>query len=231
MRKSNVCIHFKDVDKAYQEAKHLLKFSKPHDIESRVGSATASSDDAATGATLAAEISDKSLGKLGELSLATTELLKRRFDLSSDELLNALPMIDMSASKLYWDSMCPQHLSAASSSASACSKSTKFRRITGHCNNAKHAAWGAVKTPYSRYLPPDYDDGLQLPRASRSGSPLPSARLISAQVHRDLDMASNDLTTLFSSWGQLLDHDMTRVAPGSGECSTLATSAAASSPH
>ena len=212
VHKTNVCIHFNDVDKAIQEAKHLLKFSKPNDVEG-------------------AEISDKSLGKLGELSLATTQVLKQKFDLSSDEMLNALPMIDMSSSKFYWESMCPKHLGAGGSSSSSSSfgssssggvcPRSRYRTITAHCNNLRHPTWGASKTPYSRYLPPDYEDGLQRPRASQDGSPLPSARLITSIVHRDVDNPSNEFSALFSSWGQILDHDMTRVAPGSGKFSHL----------
>lgn len=188
-----MCIQFADVNKAINEAKHKIKFEKPKDINE-------------------VEISDSSIGMLAELNLATIQILRQKFDLSADEMLNALPMIDMTSSKFYWDNLCPKHLQASM----YCSKS-RYRTISAHCNNIKHPLWGASKTPYSRYLPPDYADGLQLPRAAKNGDPLPSARLVTSIVHKDVDEPSNYFSVLFASWGQLIDHDLTRVAPGRGK--------------
>jgi peroxidase len=189
VHKSDLCIKHSDVDKAFQEAKHRIKFEKPHDLDSL-------------------DVGERSLASIGELNLATGLLLTKRFDLSPDEILNALPMIDVSASKHHWSDLCPKHVSPM-----VCMKS-RYRTITGHCNNLKHPAWGASKTPYSRYLPPDYADGLSLPRASRTGQPLPSARLITSRIHVDADEPSHDYSILFADWGQLLNHDVTRVAVG-----------------
>lgn len=190
VHKSDLCIKHADVDRAIEEAKHKLKFEKPPDLDSF-------------------EVSEKSISSVAELSLATGHLLAKKFDLSHDEILNALPMIDMSGSKLD----CPRHVKPM-----MCMKS-RYRSITAHCNNLKHPSWGATNTPYSRYLPPDYADGLDLPRASRSGEPLPSARLISMIVHQDMENPSNDHSTAFASWGQFLDHDLTRAALGEApEC-------------
>lgn len=192
IHKSDLCIKHSDVDRAIEEAKHLMKFSKPSDIDSF-------------------EVSERSIASVAELSLATGQLLAKKFDLSHDEILNALPMIDMSSSKFFWKELCPKNVRSM-----ICSKS-RYRTITAHCNNLKHPSWGASNTPYSRYLPPDYADGLDLPRASRDGSPLPSARLVSSIIHTDTDSPSNDHSILFASWGQLLDHDMTRAALGNGK--------------
>lgn len=189
IHKSDLCIKRIDVDKAIEEAKHKMKFETPDDIDNL-------------------EVSDKSISSVAELNLATGQLLTKKFDLTHDEILNALPMIDMSTSKLFWNDLCPKHVRPM-----ICSKS-RYRTITAHCNNLKHPSWGATKTPYSRYLPPDYADGLNLPRASQNGQPLPSARLISSIVHRDSDEPSNDYSTAFASWGQLLNHDVTRAAVG-----------------
>lgn len=189
VHKSDLCIKHSDVDKAIEEAKHKIKFEKPDDLDSL-------------------EVSEKSIAAVAELNLATGRLLTEKFDLSHDEILNALPMIDMSSSKFFWKDLCPKHVRPM-----VCTKS-RYRTITAHCNNLKHSSWGAAKTPYSRYLPPDYADGLTLPRASQNGEPLPSARLITSIVHIDSDEPSNDYSALFASWGQLLNHDVTRHAVG-----------------
>ena len=193
VHKADLCIKHSDVDKAIEEAMHWIKFEELKDLDSL-------------------DVSERSIAAVGELNLATGLLLTKRFDLSHDEILNALPMIDMSTSKFFWKSMCPKHVRPMS-----CTKS-RYRTITAHCNNLQHPHWGASKTPYSRYLPPDYADGLSAPRAAQDGKPLPSARLITSQIHVDADEPSHDYSILFADWGQLLNHDVTRVAVGQGKC-------------
>lgn len=194
IHKTDLCIKHSDVDKAVEEAKHKIKFAKPVDIDGP-------------------EVSERSIASVGELNLATGLLLTKRFDLSHDEILNALPMIDMMAGQSMhqhqMDELCPKHVKPM-----GCNGRARYRTITGHCNNLKHPSWGASKTPYSRYLPPDYADGLNTPRAARDGKPLPSARLITSMVHPDSDEPSHDYSVLFADWGQLLNHDITRVAVG-----------------
>lgn len=194
VHKSDLCIKHADIDRAIEEAKHKIKFEKPNDLDSL-------------------EVSEKSIAAVGELSLATGQLLVKKFHLSHDEILNALPMVDMSSSHFFWNDLCPKNVRPMK-----CSKS-RYRAITAHCNNIKHPSWGATNTPYSRYLPPDYADGITLPRVAHSGEPLPSARLVSSIVHRHSEEPSNDHSILFASWGQLLNHDVTRAAPGEApEC-------------
>lgn len=192
VHKTDLCIKYADINKAVEEAKHKLKFKKPEDLDDSF------------------ELSEQSIGALAELNLATAQLITKKFDLSHDEILNALPMIDMTSTKFSWLGLCPKHVKPM-----FCSKS-RYRTITAHCNNLRHPSWGATNTPYSRYLPPDYADGLTLPRAAQDGSPLPSARLITSIVHRDQDEPSNDYSALFASWGQVLNHDVTRAAVGEG---------------
>lgn len=193
VHKKDLCIKYADINKAVEEAKHKIKFKKPEDL----------------GTTF--ELSEQSIGNLAELNLATAQLIIKKFDLSHDEILNALPMIDMSSTKFSVLGLCPRHVRPM-----LCMKS-RYRTITAHCNNLRHPSWGATNTPYSRYLPPDYADGLDLPRAAQDGSPLPSARLITSIVHRDADEPSNDYSALFPSWGQVLNHDVTRAAVGEGK--------------
>ena len=74
-----------------------------------------------------------------------------RFQLSPDEILNGLPLIDLSKTSL-WEE-CPSHVKPIPCSVS------RYRSYTGHCNNLKHSNWGAGLTPFVRHLPPVYADG------------------------------------------------------------------------
>lgn len=99
------------------------------------------------------------IAAIGELNMATTQILANQFDLSNDELLNGLPLIDMSKTK-FWP-LCP----ALVRQDIKCELS-RFRTLTGHCNNLKHPTWGAAMTPFARYLPPVHPDGIWIPRKS-----------------------------------------------------------------
>lgn len=58
--------------------------------------------------------------------------------------------------------------------------------------------------------------GISLPRISVTGEQLPTARYISAFVHRDLGFHDHAVTMFLSSWGQLIDHDMASGAETKG---------------
>ena len=99
------------------------------------------------------------MAAIGEINMAATQIIADQFDLSNDELLNGLPLIDMSKSK-FWQ-ICPKLVRQDLK----CSLS-RFRTMTGHCNNLKHPTWGAAMTPFARYLPPVHPDGIWIPRKS-----------------------------------------------------------------
>ena len=63
--------------------------------------------------------------------------------------------------------------------------------------------------PFLRFLPPDYSDGIETFRRSRSNGPLPSPRLVSATIHRDVEHLTTQFTMMVMQWGQFLDHDLT----------------------
>ena len=71
--------------------------------------------------------------------------------MSPDEILNGLSIIDLS--RTYFWKECPDHVKPIPCTIS------RFRSITGHCNNIKNPSWGAVNTPFTRYLPPVYANG------------------------------------------------------------------------
>jgi peroxidase len=131
-----------------------------------------------------------------------------------------------------------------------CPLVTFYRRPDGSCNNQRDSSLGTSFTPLKRLLLPDYEDGTQLymclnlyhiifvviassvktglwkPRVSQSGSPLPSARLLSATITRDESHPHTFLTLWVMQFGQFIDHDLThvpvfRLSTGQGiECCT-----------
>ncbi|XDA71727.1 hypothetical protein R6Z07M_002005 [Ovis aries] len=108
---------------------------------------------------------------------------------------------------------------------------SKYRLITGACNNRDHPRWGASNTALARWLPPAYEDGISEPRGWNPhflyrGFPLPPVR----EVTRRIIHASNEAVTgddrysdLLTAWGQYIDHDVAFTpqsvgppAPGAG---------------
>ena len=96
----------------------------------------------------------------------------------------------------------------------------QFRTITGVCNNLRNPLSGAARTPFSRLLPAQYEDGLSQLRGtmqSRENTllsegpfspPNPSPRLVSLTVVRDRPNIDDRYSHLMMQWGQFLDHDL-----------------------
>ncbi|XP_015600962.1 peroxidasin homolog [Cephus cinctus] len=80
----------------------------------------------------------------------------------------------------------------------------RYRTYNGRCNNAIHPTWGAALEAYSRFLPPEYKDGVSLPRTD-----LPSARDVSSKIHAGgPDIKHPYLMALAALFGQFLAHDL-----------------------
>lgn len=59
----------------------------------------------------------------------------------------------------------------------------KYRSIDGRGNNAKNPHWGASATPFSRFSPKNYEDGIySIKKSVVDGSDLPNARLLVQEV-------------------------------------------------
>ncbi|KAL0130042.1 hypothetical protein PUN28_001968 [Cardiocondyla obscurior] len=88
---------------------------------------------------------------------------------------------------------------------SECKKTdVRYRTHTGRCNNPLHPTWGAALEAYVRFLPPEYEDGVTLPRTK-----LPSAREVSSKVHAGgLDLKHPYLMALTALFSQFLAHDL-----------------------
>ncbi|XP_030586995.1 eosinophil peroxidase [Archocentrus centrarchus] len=94
--------------------------------------------------------------------------------------------------------------------------SERYRSITGECNNRQHPRWGAANIPYSRWLPPEYEDVWGMPRGwepkhTYHNVSLPPVRLVSQEVlftRNDNISADSTLSHLLVDWGQWIDHDL-----------------------
>ncbi|CAK6961489.1 eosinophil peroxidase [Scomber scombrus] len=94
--------------------------------------------------------------------------------------------------------------------------SERYRSITGECNNRSKPRWGAANVPYSRWLPPEYEDMWGAPRGwdpehTYHNVSLPPVRLVSQEVlftHNDNISLDSTLSHLLVEWGQWIDHDV-----------------------
>lgn len=66
-------------------------------------------------------------------------------------------------------------------------------------------------TALNRILPPAYGDGIDSPRKSTTGAQLPSARVLSNKLTRDLSNPDPRWSALMMSFGQFVDHDMSHT--------------------
>ncbi|XP_078535604.1 myeloperoxidase-like [Lissotriton helveticus] len=97
----------------------------------------------------------------------------------------------------------------------ACPNS-RYRSITGECNNRRNPLLGASNRAFARLLPAEYEDGRALPKGWTenrriNGFALPLARAVSNQIVRfpNNEITLDDERSLtFMQWGQWTDHDL-----------------------
>ncbi|KAI4489483.1 hypothetical protein M0802_011095 [Mischocyttarus mexicanus] len=94
--------------------------------------------------------------------------------------------------------------------------SLRYRTSDGSCNNLQNPWWGSAMSTMQRFLPPNYNDGIQSIRRSKDGNPLPSARVISDILHEDEDIQLASITHMLMQWGQFVDHDLTATGQSRG---------------
>lgn len=100
-----------------------------------------------------------------------------------------------------------------------CNLSSIYRTNDGTCNNAKNYMLGSSNTPYTRVLPPSYQDGFGSPRTlALSGKPLPNARNISLTISipTPCQRLSDKITHFFPAFGQFLTHDISGTSTTTG---------------
>ncbi|XP_063072362.1 eosinophil peroxidase-like [Engraulis encrasicolus] len=93
----------------------------------------------------------------------------------------------------------------------------KYRTATGLCNNIANPRRGASNTPFARWLPAEYQDGVSLPQTwnpitLRNGALLPLVREVSNRIvatrFEDI-VEDNVFSHMLTFFGQWTDHDLT----------------------
>ncbi|XP_076221043.1 peroxidasin isoform X2 [Nomia melanderi] len=127
---------------------------------------------------------------------AMATMLVEALNMSSREASSVLPSVAAIN--------CPDSSTFLQVMASCKQFDSQYRTHSGRCNNGLHPTWGAALEPYIRLLPPEYMDGVSLPRTD-----LPSAREVSLKVHSGgLDVKHPYLMALTALFGQFLVHDL-----------------------
>lgn len=150
------------------------------------------------------KFSSADVGALGTVIHETSRYLAKQYGLSKDAVANGLPLIDTTKTNV--ENYCPPFLMTPKC------KVERYRTIEGLCNNLNMPHWGAAMHGHHRFLPPDYADGISAPRVSVTGYPLPSARLVSTNVHTGDEPHDHAVTLILVAWGQYIDHDITLSA-------------------
>ncbi|XP_068205476.1 chorion peroxidase-like [Palaemon carinicauda] len=102
--------------------------------------------------------------------------------------------------------------SKADSEGGTCDPQSPYRTMDGVCNNLQDPMKGAAFRRFNRILLPDYYEGVSRLRRDVNGDPLPSARLVSTSVNRmTVTPDDTDFSALHMTFGQFLDHDITRT--------------------
>jgi len=192
---ASVCITQHDVDMAIEEAKVSLGGYVPKEIY------TANSE----------LPKPMQVTVIAEIVTQATRILANRFKLPEPKILYDLPSIDSSKSAAL-DKICPVFLKPGVNC-----EQTKFRTLTGFCNNLQYQSWGSTRSAMVRFLAPDYYDSISLPRRAYDGSALPSARVVSFVVHQDPPEYDRYHSMLSVVWGQFIDHDMTLAVQATDE--------------
>jgi hypothetical protein len=148
--------------------------------------------------------SNADVGNLGTVIQETCKILANEYDLGPDAIATGLGMID--TRKTVIKENCPSFIVTPECNVE------RYRTVGGVCNNLDHPHWGAARRSHHRFLTPDFADSVGAPRVSSSGKPLPSARLVSATVHKDLGFHDHAVTVMLVAWGQFIDHDITLTA-------------------
>uniref|UniRef100_A0A914ZVB7 Uncharacterized protein n=1 Tax=Parascaris univalens TaxID=6257 RepID=A0A914ZVB7_PARUN len=134
-------------------------------------------------------------------SVATTQRL-RGLGLSTAQVALSLPTMEIDGTAL--SGICPVN------SIVECVAS-KYRTLSGHCNNVNYPLRGAVYEPMQRFLKPDYADEVSAPRASTIGASLPNARRISRELINEPQDVHNACAMMAAQWGMFIYEDIAQI--------------------
>ncbi|CAG2114532.1 unnamed protein product, partial [Medioppia subpectinata] len=141
------------------------------------------------------------LSREAMIALQTAKELSKEKGFNVDQSRRRLSGIDLRSTRM--NGFCPQEPECIS---------TKYRSSDGTCNNRKHRLWGKSMITFNRLLEASYSDGINEPRVSVDGSPLPSARDVSLLLAPDRNRPNNRYTLMVMQLGQFIDHDLTHTA-------------------
>jgi peroxidase len=150
------------------------------------------------------KFSNEQVGALSMVIEETTRILAQQYSLSRDAVANGLPLIDTTKTSI--EDYCPDFLMTPKCEVE------RYRSQEGLCNNLNMPHWGAAMHGHDRVLTPDFAGGINAPRISITGQPLPSARVVSQAVHNGEERHDHAVTLLLVIWGQYIDHDITLTA-------------------
>ncbi|XP_034945371.1 uncharacterized protein Prp3 [Chelonus insularis] len=141
----------------------------------------------------------KNLSRQALKSETMALMMVESLHMSPNEAIKFLPTMALGIS------FCPDNSKILGRTISECKRvNTKYRTHSGKCNNALHPTWGASLEAYTRLLPPEYNDGVSLPRVN-----LPSAREISVNVFSGVnDLKHPFLMAMTSLFGQFVANDL-----------------------
>jgi hypothetical protein len=116
----------------------------------------------------------------------------------------------------YYDSSRDSCPFMKSSLFSNCNFTSKYRTFDGSCNNIDRPWTGMAGTPFKRYMPSSYADGVSSLRGSSSGSTLPNERSLSTVFCGDNSAEDTRWTNFMPIFGQFVTHDITALTPTLG---------------
>ncbi|XP_015919967.1 peroxidase isoform X2 [Parasteatoda tepidariorum] len=197
-----------DMDQAFVVAEHVIKAKRAHEKKIfKTGRIMKPGHFPSSGRhqhLLAPNAKASKMERATEKFEEATNVIKDMFSLTKEQVTLALPHEELKGREaLKAAGECHGHFSDSS-----CLDS-KYRSIDGSCNNLYNPTWGKGQTCLQRLLPPDYADGISVPRMSKSAKPLPPPRVLSLYIHRHMDRPAHDHTHFLMVFGQFVDHDIT----------------------
>ncbi|XP_064483549.1 uncharacterized protein LOC135396484 [Ornithodoros turicata] len=149
------------------------------------------------------KVISKNLSAVAVITEEATKNIVRHLELSPRDVAFSLTKVDIAFRA------CPYR-------PRPCGRPSKYRSYDGFCNNLQNPYWGSANLRYLRFLPPSYGDGVSLPRQDSRGSPLPSARAVSASMLLDQDRPHEHVSMMAIFWGNFVFHDMVHTAQTAG---------------
>ena len=149
----------------------------------------------------------KNISRIALISEEATKYLAQKYQLSRDQITFGLPTADVRGTVL--GDVCPVKVDFPC-------QPGKYRAYNGYCNNVQNPNWGVANRRYLRYLPPDYGDGISIPRQDFTNQFLASARQVSLGVHSDSDIPHPHLMSVTAIWGEFMYHDVSHTPQMAG---------------